>query len=85
MVAHNYVSKTKQAIFRLGICQECKFQVINVACPGVKGKVESVSLSRRTVLRRMDEIEENAQDRLLNSSIIIGHFSGFLGFGRKYK
>lgn len=55
--------------------QECMIQVINVVCPELKGKIESVSLSRRTVVRQMVYTAENLRDRLINVSKSFQRFS----------
>lgn len=51
MVAHMLAKRNKP--FSDGeFVKECMLQVVNVLCPEVNGKVESVSLSRRTVVRK---------------------------------
>ncbi|CAI9723916.1 transcription factor II-I repeat domain-containing 2-like [Octopus vulgaris] len=47
---------------------------VSVVCPEVKSKVEAISLSRRTIVRRIDAIAVNIHEQLLTAS---GRFQWF--------
>ncbi|XP_068206391.1 general transcription factor II-I repeat domain-containing protein 2-like [Palaemon carinicauda] len=48
---------------------------VSVVCPEVISKVEAISLSRRTVVRRIDAIAMNIQDQVLTASVSFQWFS----------
>lgn len=74
MVAH-MLAKHNKSFSDGEFIKECMLKIANVVCPEVKNKLESVSLSRRTVVRRIDAISENLQDQLLQSSRSFQWFS----------
>ena len=55
--------------------KDCMVNVVTVVCPEVKSKVEAISLSRGTIVRRIDAISVNKNEQLLTTWVI---FSGFL-------
>ncbi|XP_068233576.1 general transcription factor II-I repeat domain-containing protein 2-like [Palaemon carinicauda] len=48
---------------------------VSVVCPEVISKVEAISLSRRTIVRRIDAIAMNIQDQVLTASVSFQWFS----------
>ena len=54
--------------------KDCMVDTVSVVCPEVKSKVEAISLSRRTIVRRIDAITVNIQEQLLTAS---GNFQWF--------
>ncbi|XP_068233533.1 general transcription factor II-I repeat domain-containing protein 2-like [Palaemon carinicauda] len=48
---------------------------VSVVCPEVISKVEAISLSRRTIVRRIDAIAMNIQDQMLTASVSFHWFS----------
>ena len=51
--------------------KDCMVEAVGVVCPEAKPKVEAISLSRRTIVRRIGKIADNIQEQLLTSK---GHF-----------
>ncbi|XP_068224467.1 general transcription factor II-I repeat domain-containing protein 2-like, partial [Palaemon carinicauda] len=49
--------------------------MLSVLCPEVISKVEAISLSRRTIVRRIDAIAMNIQDQVLTASVSFQWFS----------
>ena len=46
--------------------KECILDIADIICPENKKKFENISLSRRTVVRRIDAVSEDLTDQLLN-------------------
>ena len=42
--------------------KDCMVDAVSVVCPEVKSKLEAISLSRRTIVRRIDAIAMNIQN-----------------------
>ena len=49
--------------------KDCMIDAVSVVCPEVKSKVEAISLSRGTIVRRIDAIAVNIQEQLLTASV----------------
>ena len=73
MVAYNLAKRNKP--FSDGeFIKQCIVEYASVMCPDVKSKFESISLSRRTVVRRIDLISNQLTKQLMIAS---NHFVWF--------
>ena len=41
--------------------KECLQAVVDILCPGIKKEIDSISMSRRTVTRQIDELATNIE------------------------
>ena len=73
-VLANKIAKQKKSFAESEFIKDCMLDAVNVVCPEVKSKVESMSLSRRTIVRRIYAFAVNIQEQLLTSS---GSFQWF--------
>lgn len=60
------IAKQNKAFSDGEFLKECLIDVINVVCPEVISKIKGIPLSRRTIVRRMDEIAENIKGSLFD-------------------
>ena len=70
----NKIAKQKKSFAESEFIKDCMLDAVNVVCPEVKSKVEAISLSRRTIVRRIYAFAVNIQEQLLTSS---GSFQWF--------
>ena len=67
MVAYNLAKRNKP--FSDGdFIKQCMVECASVMCPNEKSKFESISLSRRTVVRRIDSISDQLTEQLMIAS-----------------
>ena len=64
----NKIAKQKKSFAEAEFIKDCMLDAVSVVCPEVKSKVEAISLSRRTIVRRIDAFAVNIQEQLLTSS-----------------
>ena len=63
-VLANKIAKQNKSFAEAEFIKDCTVDAVSVVCPEVKSKVEAVSLSRRTIVRRIDAIAVNIQEQL---------------------
>jgi hypothetical protein len=67
MVAYNLAKRNKP--FSDGeFTKQCMVECASVLCPDVRSKFESISLSRRTIVRRIDSISDELTEQLKTAS-----------------
>ncbi|XP_068250678.1 general transcription factor II-I repeat domain-containing protein 2-like [Palaemon carinicauda] len=74
-VLANEIAKQNKSFAEAEFIKDCMVDAVSVVCPEVISKVEAISLSRRTIVRRMDAIEMNIQDQVLTASVSFQWFS----------
>ena len=74
-VLANKIAKQNKSFAEAEFFKDCMIDAVSVVCPEVKSKVEAISLSRRTIVRRIDAIAVNIQERLLTASVSFRWFS----------
>ena len=67
-VLANKIAKQKKSFAEAKFIKDCVIDAVSVVGPEVKSKVEAISLSRRTIVRRIDAIAVNIQEQLLTAS-----------------
>ena len=67
-VLANKIAKQNKSFAEAEFIKDCMVDDVSVVCPEVKSKVEAISLSRRTIVRRIDAIAVNIQEQLLTAS-----------------
>ena len=67
-VLANKIAKLNKSFAEAEFIKDCIIDAVSVVCPEVKSKVEAISLSRRTIVRRIDAIAVNIQEQLLTAS-----------------
>ena len=67
MVAYNLAKRNKPFSDGMFI-KQCMVECTSVMCHHVKSKFESISLSRRTVVRRIDSISNQLSEQLMIAS-----------------
>ena len=67
-VLANKIAKQNKSFAEAEFIKDCMVDAVSVVCPEVKSKVEAISLSRRTIVRRIDAIAVNIQEQLLTAS-----------------
>ncbi|XP_029639488.1 general transcription factor II-I repeat domain-containing protein 2-like [Octopus sinensis] len=70
----NKIAKQNKSFAEAEFVKDCMVDAVSVVCPEVKSKVEAISLSRRTIVRRIDAIAVNIHEQLLTAS---GRFQWF--------
>ena len=65
-VAYNLAKQNKP--FLDGKFKQCMVECASVMCPDVKSKFESILLSRRTVVHRIDSISDQFTEQLMIAS-----------------
>ncbi|CAI9729984.1 Hypothetical predicted protein [Octopus vulgaris] len=70
----NKIAKQNKSFAEAEFIKDCMVDAVSVVCPGVKSKVEAISLSRRTIVRCIDAIAVNIHEQLLTAS---GRFQWF--------
>ncbi|XP_036357567.1 general transcription factor II-I repeat domain-containing protein 2A-like [Octopus sinensis] len=70
----NKIAKQNKSCAEAEFIKDCMVDAVSVVCPEVKSKVEAISLSRRTIVRRIDAIAVNIHEQLLTAS---GRFQWF--------
>ena len=55
--------------------KECMDATVKIICPEVEVRIKNVSLSRRTIVRRVDSISTNLADQLASKIKKFDHFS----------
>ena len=73
-VLANKIAKQNKSFADAEFIKECRVDAVSIVCPDVKSKVEAISMSRRTVVRRIDAIAVNIHEQLLTAS---GRFQWF--------
>lgn len=73
-VLANKIAKQNKSFAEAEFIKDCMVDAVSVVCPEVRSKVEAISLSRRTIVRRIDAIAMNIQEQLLTAS---GSFQWF--------
>ena len=66
-VSANKIAKQNKSFSDREFIKECMVDAISVVCPEIRSKVEAISLSRRSIARRIDAIAVNIQVQLLRS------------------
>jgi len=72
----SYQSTTN--FFGWEICKECMDATVKIICPEVEIRLKNVSLSRRTIVRRVDSISTNLADQLASKIKKFDYFSSCL-------
>ena len=67
-VLANKIAKQNKSYADAEFIKDCIVNAVSVVCPEVKSKVEAISLSRRTIVCRIDAIAVNIQEQLLTAS-----------------
>ena len=67
MVAYN-LSKRNKPFLDGEFIKQCMVDCASVMCPDVKSKFESISLSRRTAVHRIDSISDQLTEQLMVAS-----------------
>ena len=67
-VLANKIAKQNKSFAEAEFIKDCMVDAVSVVFPEVKSKVEAISLSRRTIVRRIDAIAVNIQEQLLTAS-----------------
>ena len=62
------IAKASKPLSEGEFVKECMVQTAGILCPENKSKFENVSLSRRTVTRRVELIDENIVSQLNKKS-----------------
>ncbi|XP_029656857.2 general transcription factor II-I repeat domain-containing protein 2-like [Octopus sinensis] len=70
----NKIAKQNKSFAEAEFIKDCMVDAVSVVCPEVKSKVEAISLSRRTIVRRIDAIAVSIHEQLLTAS---GRFQWF--------
>ncbi|CAI9725739.1 transcription factor II-I repeat domain-containing 2-like [Octopus vulgaris] len=70
----NKIAKQNKSFAEAEFIKDCMVDAVSVVCSEVKSKVEAISLSRRTIVRRIDAIAVNIHEQLLTAS---GRFQWF--------
>lgn len=73
-VLANKIAKQNKSFAEAEIIKDCIVDAVSVVCPEAKSKVEAISLSRKTIVRRIDAVAMNIQEQLLAAS---GSFQWF--------
>ena len=73
-VLANKIAKQKKSFAEAKFIKDRIVDAVSVVCPEGKSKVEAISLSRRTIVHRIDAIAVNIQEQLLTAS---GSFQWF--------
>lgn len=71
----NKIAKQNKSFAEAEFIKDCMVDAVSVVCPEVKSKIEAISLSRRTIVRRIDAIAVNIQEQLLTASDSFQWFS----------
>lgn len=67
MVTYNLAKRNKP--FSDGeFIKQCMVECASILCPNVRSKFESISLSRRTIVRRIDSISDKLTEQLKTAS-----------------
>ncbi|XP_068209241.1 general transcription factor II-I repeat domain-containing protein 2-like [Palaemon carinicauda] len=74
-VLANKIAKQNKSFAEAEFIKDCMVDAVSVVCPEVISKVEAISLSRRTIVRRIDAIAMNIQDQVLTASVSFQWFS----------
>ena len=67
-VLPNKIAKQNKSFAEAEFIKDCMVDAVSVVGPEVKSKVEAISLSRRTIVHRIDAIAVNIQEQLLTAS-----------------
>ena len=67
-VLTNKIAKQNKSFAEAKFIKDCMIDAVSVVCPEVKSKVEAISLSQRTIVRRIVAIAVNIQEQLLTAS-----------------
>ena len=59
--------------------KDCVVDAINIVCPEVESKIEAITMSRKSTVRRIEAIVANLQENLLNTANTFKCF--FIAFG----
>ena len=74
-VLANKIAKQNKSFAEAEFIKDCMIDAVSVVYPEVKSKVDAISLSRRTIVRRIDAIAVNIQEQLLTASVSFQWFS----------
>ena len=58
-VLANKIAKQNKSFAEAKFSKDCMIDAVSVVCPEVKSKVEAISLSRRTIVHRIEVIAVN--------------------------
>lgn len=64
----NKIAKQNKSFAEAEFIKDCMVDAVSFVCPEVIPKVEAITLSQRTVVRRIDAIASNIQEQLLTAS-----------------
>ena len=61
------LAKHNKPFFDAEFVKECMLDAVDITCPEVRTKIEAISLSRRTIVRRIGRIAQNLSEQLFEA------------------
>ena len=74
MLAHK-IAKHSRSFSEGEFLKDCMVETASILCPDDKSQFEKISLSRRTLTRRVEVIDEDLSDKLLKRAVDFTYFS----------
>lgn len=78
MLAHK-IAKHSRSFSEGEFLKDCMVETASILCPDNKSQFEKISLSRWTVTRRVEVIDEDLSDKLLKRAADFTYFSNCSG------
>ena len=69
------LAKHNKPFYDAEFVKECMLDAVDITCPEVRTKIEAISLSRRTIVRRIGGIAQNLSEQLFEAGISFEWYS----------